>query len=261
MIKPPRIQKLLAHLGYGSRRMIEMWIRDGKIMLNHKTAKLGDRVDLTRDCLMVKGQRVRKSKCSIQPRLILYHKPLGEICSRADPQKRKTIFDSLPKLAQGRWIYVGRLDLNTSGLLLLTNNGDLANKLMHPSQLIEREYAVRILGKLTLNTIRHLTHGVKLQDGKARFEHIVEKQVKGVNHWYHVVIVEGRNRLVRRLFESQQHTVNRLIRVRFGDIILPKNLKPGQYKELPAGNLSRKDDKIIFSASGNCQVPYHSRNI
>jgi 23S rRNA pseudouridine2605 synthase len=233
MTKPQRIQKLLAHLGYASRRTIEEWIRNGQITLNHKTAKLGDRVDLTKDRLMVNGKRVHVSEQPILPRLILYHKPVGEICSHADPEKRKTIFDGLPKLEQGRWIYIGRLDLNTSGLLLLTNNGDLANKFMHPSQLIEREYAVRILGKLTPDAITHLTHGVQLKDGKARFEHIVEKQAKGVNHWYHVVVMEGRNRLVRRLFESQHFAVNRLIRVRFGDIILPKTLKPGQYKELP----------------------------
>jgi 23S rRNA pseudouridine2605 synthase len=232
--KPLRIQKILAHLGYASRRTIEDWIRQGKIKLNDKFAKLGDRVDLKRDRLSIDNKRVSLPTTLLaQPRLILYHKPIGEICSHVDPKRRRTIFDTLPKLEKGRWIYIGRLDFNTSGLLLLTNNGDIAHRLMHPSQFIEREYAVRVLGKLTPIAIKNLTQGVMLQDGDARVEHILEKQSRGVNHWYQVVVMEGRNRLVRRLFESQGFRVNRLIRVRFGHIILPQNLKPGQYQELP----------------------------
>ena len=236
MSKPPRIQKLLSHLGYGSRRTIEVWIRHGKITLNQRIAQLGDRVDLTKDALMVQGQRVQQSECTIQPRLILYHKPVGEICSRYDPKKRKTIFDSLPTLKKGRWVYVGRLDFNTSGLLLLTNNGDLANTLMHPSQCVEREYAVRIFGKLSSEVMKRLRCGIQLPDGRARFEVIIEKLTQGANHWYNVVVVEGRNRLVRRLFEAQHFIVNRLIRIRYGDILLPKYLKPGQYKEVDYSN-------------------------
>jgi len=231
--KSLRIQKILAHLGYGSRRTIEDWIRAGRIKCNDRVATLGDCVDLSQDRLTVDGNLVVKPTQPIQPRLLLYHKPIGEICSHADPRQRKTIFDTLPSLLKGRWISIGRLDLNTSGLLLLTNDGDIANKYMHPSRSIEREYAVRVLGKLTPSNIKNLTHGINLRDGKARFEHIIEKKASGVNHWYQVVVMEGRNRIVRRLFEAQGFLVNRLVRVRFGQLVLPANLKPGKYQELP----------------------------
>jgi 23S rRNA pseudouridine2605 synthase len=226
-----RVQKLLAHFGYASRRTVEQWIKEGKIKINDKIATLADRVDVREDSLFLSNKRINIHQ-TIKPRFILYHKPVGEICSHADTHNRRTIFDTLPTLTQGRWIYIGRLDLNTSGLLLLTNDGDKANQLMHPSQFIEREYAVRTLGRLTDQMIKKLTHNVELDDGTARFKHIIVTQKNGANHWYRVVIMEGRHRLVRRLFESQGILVNRLIRIRFGHIILPRHLKPGHFKSM-----------------------------
>lgn len=234
-----RIQKVLAHLGYGSRRQVEHWIREGKIKLNGHMAHLGDRVDLNQDQLYLNGKLVQASPNAVDPQIILYHKPPGELCTRRDPHGRRTVFHALPKPISGRWIYVGRLDINTSGLLLLTTDGELAHRLMHPSQQIAREYVVRILGQLTDKHIKKLTHGITLDDGAARFEHIVETETKGVNHWYRVVVMEGRNRLVRRLFESVGFSVNRLIRVRFGSIVLPKNLRLGHYQKLSMSDFTK----------------------
>lgn len=232
--KKEKIQKVLAHLGIGSRRKIENWIDEGRLTVNHQIAKLGDRIGLE-DHVELDGRVVRlKSKKDFQPQVLLYHKSAGEVCSRSDPEGRPTVFDSLPKIRGKRWVSVGRLDFNTAGLLILTTDGELANRLMHPSSEIEREYAVRVLGRLTPEKEKRLLKGVRLEDGIAAFDAIEDRGGEGLNHWYHVVLREGRNREVRRLFESQQITINRLIRVRFGPILLPRFLRSGKSIELEA---------------------------
>lgn len=227
-----KIQKVLANAGLGSRREIENWLRDGRISVNGESAKLGDRITLTAQ-VRVDGREIQLIKSKEQKRrVLLYHKPEGEICSRSDPEGRPTIFEHLPLLRNGRWILVGRLDFNTSGLLLLTNDGELANHLMHPSSEIEREYAVRIRGEVTPAMLKTLKKGVELDDGLAHFEQIIDAGGEGSNHWYHVLVKEGRNRLVRRLWETQGVTISRLIRVRFGAISLPRGLRKGKWQEL-----------------------------
>jgi 23S rRNA pseudouridine2605 synthase len=232
-----KIQKILANAGLGSRRQIEDWLRDGRISVNGAVAKLGDRMTLDAK-VRVDGRDVQLIKSSAQKsRVLLYHKPEGEICSRSDPEGRPTIFDHLPMLRNGRWITVGRLDFNTSGVLLLTNDGELANQLMHPSFEIEREYAVRIQGQVDPTMIKMLKKGVRLEDGMAHFEHILDAGGEGTNHWYHVMVKQGRNRLVRRLWESQGVIVSRLIRIRFGTITLPRGLRRGKWMELTADEI------------------------
>lgn len=228
---PQRVQKFLASQGLGSRRGIEQMIRDGRIGINGQTAQLGDCI-AQGDKLTVDGRLVKTRAYSV-PRVLLYHKPVGEVCSREDNQNRPTVFDRLPRLKQGRWVSVGRLDVNTSGLLIFTTDGELANQLMHPSHNQEREYAVRVLGELTSQQKQKLLKGIELEDGQARLERIESAGGKGRNQWYHVIIKEGRNREVRRLFASQGLMVSRLIRVRFGTILLPKGLSRGRYLEMP----------------------------
>jgi 23S rRNA pseudouridine2605 synthase len=227
-----KIQKVLANAGLASRRQIETWLTEGRIIVNGKTAKLGDRITLD-DKVRVDGREVYLIKSAAQKtRVLLYHKPEGEICSRSDPEQRPTVFDHLPMLRNGRWITVGRLDFNTSGVLLLTNDGALAHRLTHPSTQIEREYAVRIKGLVSPSILKALKKGVKLEDGVAHFEQITDAGGEGINHWYHVMVKEGRNRLVRRLWESQGVMVSRLIRIRFGNIQLPRLLRRGKWMEL-----------------------------
>ena len=227
-----RIQKVLARSGAGSRRQIESWIEEGRIKVNGKPARLGDRITL-HDKVKIDNRVVRlKDAARQKTRVLAYYKPAGEVCSRSDPNIKKTVFDNLPKISNGRWINIGRLDVNTIGLLLFTNNGELANSLMHPSQEVEREYAVRVLGEVQQSKLKAMLDGVKLDDGVARFTDIVDSGGEGANHWYHVVIMEGRNREVRRLWESQDIQVSRLMRVRFGPYILPRSKRPGKYWEL-----------------------------
>lgn len=234
-----KIQKVLANAGLGSRRQIEEWLREGRISVNGQVANLGDRMT-TEDRVRVDGQEVRLVKSNtVKTRVILYHKPEGEICSRSDPEGRTTVFDHLPMLRNGRWITVGRLDYNTSGVLLLTNNGELANRLMHPSSEIEREYAVRVQGQVTPEMLSKLKKGVRLEDGHAQFDDIEDAGGEGTNHWYHVLVKEGRNRMVRRLWESQGVVVSRLIRVRFGNITLPRMLRRGKWTELTFDEISK----------------------
>lgn len=227
-----KIQKTLANAGLGSRRQIETWITDKRISVNGITAKLGDRIEGT-ERICVDGREVKlvKSKAK-KSRILLYHKPEGEICSRSDPEGRPTVFDHLPMLRNGRWISVGRLDFNTSGILLLTSDGELANRLMHPSSEIEREYAVRIKGDVTPAMLKKMRKGVPLEDGYGHFDQITDAGGEGTNHWFHVVVKEGRNRLVRRVWESQNLTVSRLIRIRFGSLTLPREVRRGKWKEL-----------------------------
>lgn len=227
-----KIQKVLAAAGLGSRRQIEGWIQEGRIKVDNTIAKIGDRITEANK-VFVDGREVKLIKSQSQKcRVLLYHKPEGEICSRSDPENRPTIFDHLPLLRNGRWISVGRLDFNTSGVLLLTNDGELANRLMHPSAEIEREYAVRVQGQVSNDMLARLKKGVILEDGHAHFEDIVDAGGEGSNHWYHVIVRQGRNRLVRRLWESQDVRVSRLIRVRFGSITLPRLLRRGRWEEL-----------------------------
>ncbi|MDH5444563.1 MAG: 23S rRNA pseudouridine(2605) synthase RluB [Gammaproteobacteria bacterium] len=231
-IKGEKLQKVLANAGFGSRREIEGWIEKGRISVNGKTANLGIRVS-EEDSILIDGKDYNPPKHSQKTRVIVYHKPVGEICSRNDPEGRKTIFDKLPSIQRGRWITVGRLDINTSGLLILTTNGELANRLMHPSSEVEREYAVRVLGEVKPETLKQLRKGVELEDGTASFDHIVDVGGEGSNHWYHVVLREGRNREVRRLWEAVGCTVSRLSRVRYGTISLARSLKQGDWRDLP----------------------------
>lgn len=231
-----KLQKLLANAGYGSRRQIETWISQGRIKVNGKTATLGDRARSV-DRISVDGKPatiLRKIPCKV----IAYHKPVGEICTRWDPERRKTLFDQLPKLSHGRWVSVGRLDINTSGLILLTNNGTLAHHLMHPSSEVEREYAVRVLGAVTKDILQHLRQGVELEDGIARFDAIHDAGGKGANHWYHVMLKEGRNHEVRRLWEALGVTVSRLIRIRFGPIVLLRQFSEGRWVILDRNDIS-----------------------
>lgn len=185
-----------------------------------------------KDTITIDGDKCELIDEALQTRVLIYNKPQGEVCTRSDPQGCQTVFESLPPIQRGRWISVGRLDMNTSGLLLFTNNGGLANQLMHPSANIEREYVVRVLGKITPAMIKRLANGVILDDGKARFEDIVDAGGKGANHWFYVLVMSGRNRMVRRLWESQGCKVSRLIRVRFGSVFLPKSLRHGHWLEL-----------------------------
>lgn len=224
-----RIQKVLATAGFGSRREIEEWIRQGRIRVNGNAAELGDRIEAT-DRVQLDGHVIRPfERAPSHLRVLLYHKPEGELTTRSDPEGRPTIFDRLPQIRNGRWIPVGRLDINTSGLILLTTDGELAHRLMHPSSEVEREYATRVLGSVDAETAARLTEGVELEDGPAHFDRLIDAGGEGANHWYHVVLKEGRNREVRRLWESQGLMVSRLIRVRYGPIALPRNLRSGHW--------------------------------
>ena len=234
-----KVQKVLARAGLASRREIERWIEAGRVAVNGKAARLGDRVD-DHDRLAVDGRAVDLAPAQ-EARCILYHKPPGEVCSRSDPEGRRTVFGRLPNLKSGRWISIGRLDFNTSGLLLFTTDGDLANGLMHPSSNIEREYMVRVMGDVQGDMLRRMLEGVMLDDGMARFADIQDGGGDGINRWYYVVLMEGRNREVRRLWESQGLTVSRLKRVRYGDVLIPSKVKQGQWVEM-----DRTDVKALY---------------
>ncbi len=228
-----RIQKMLAQLGLGSRRHIETWIREGRIRINGMTAHLGNQLTGTEQ-VELDGQPIALpgSALPTKRRVLAYYKPVGEVVSRHDPEGRPTVFQRLPRLRSGRWINVGRLDITTQGLLLLTNDGELAHRLMHPSRQIEREYAVRILGQVNEDTLQKLRTGVLLDDGKAHFDTVELIGGSGANRWYRVILREGRHREVRRLWESQGVTVSRLIRVRIGTISLRRGLPVGRWDEL-----------------------------
>jgi len=240
-----RVQKVLSRGGVGSRREIERWIEEGRLKVNGALMALGARLK-PGDLLLLNDRMIHWEKFAQQPtRVLLYHKPTGEVVTRRDPEGRPVIFTQLPKLATARWIAVGRLDINTSGLLLVTNNGELANRLMHPSTQVEREYAVRVLGDIPDTTLERLKQGVELEDGKAKFDDINFAGGEGANKWFHVIVSEGRNRLVRRLWESQQITVSRLIRLRYGPIVLPERLKTHSFYEL-----NDKELDLLFEFAG-----------
>ncbi len=233
-----RLQKVLARLGIASRREIEDWIRHGRITLNGQYAKLGDRCQ-PGDRLTVNGRAIDLDAMDEPTRVLMYHKPTGEVVTRRDPEGRPVIFTQLPRPSRGRWIAIGRLDINTQGLLLVTNNGELANRMMHPSHEIEREYAVRVLGHIDDNMLERLTSAVELEDGVAQFDSIRNAGGDGANQWFHVTLREGRNRIVRRLWESQGVVVSRLMRIRFGSIELPPRLRARTFMELPEEMIER----------------------
>ncbi|MCX7962434.1 MAG: rRNA pseudouridine synthase [Burkholderiales bacterium] len=235
-----RLQKLIAHAGLGSRREIEEWIRAGRVTVNGRIARLGERATAS-DRIAVDGKPVAL-RPAVMPRVLLYHKPVGELVTRRDPAGRPTVFDRMPALARGRWIAVGRLDMNSAGLLLFTNAGEVAARLMHPRYGVEREYRVRVLGPLEDAELRRLRAGVALEDGIARVRHI-EPLAAGsptsANRWYRVVLAEGRKREVRRLFEALGRQVSRLVRVRFGPFALPEGLAPGRWCEADPAQVRR----------------------
>jgi len=245
-----RLQKVLANAGLGSRREIETWIAAGRIRVNGRIAVLGDRVDPS-DRIQIGGRVIQRGRLTAAPRKVLvYNKPEGELVTRFDPQGRPTVFRNLPRLRRGRWIAVGRLDINTGGLLLLTTDGELANRLMHPAQAVEREYAVRVLGGVAQAGLEQLRTGVQLEDGPARFEEVVDAGGQGANHWYHVVIREGRQREVRRIWEAVGTRVSRLIRVRYGNTLLGKHLRSGHWRELQPEELAG-----LLEMAGLSQTP------
>lgn len=230
-----RLQKLIANAGYGSRRGVEKLISEGRVQLNNKTAKLGDKASLE-DKVTIDGNKVDLMRFhQSETQVLLLNKQAGYVCSNKDEKGRKSVFDLLPK--DTRWVMVGRLDLNTAGLLLFTNNGELANRLMHPSYQIDREYATRVLGEVDGEHLHQLTQGLELEDGFAKFERVTPGGGEGANRWYKVVIREGRKREVRRLWEALGFQVSRLIRVRFGEIRLPDNLRANQHTYLKPGQV------------------------
>ncbi len=242
-----RLQKVLARAGYGSRRALETWISDGRVSINGEIAELGQRVTRS-DRIVVDGRSAKSDRLFPDSnRTIGYHKPVGEICTRHDPQGRPTIFDRLPSLTGSRWISVGRLDINSCGLIIMTTDGELAQRLMHPAQQVPREYAVRVRGEATAEQLQRLREGVELDDGAANFNDIVQVGGKGLNQWYHVVLMEGRQREVRRLWESQGLVVNRLIRVRYGTVRLPRDQPAGRWWALSAQEL----DDLWWLADGS----------
>lgn len=237
-----KLQKVLARAGVGSRREMETVISEGRVSVNGKVATLGDRVDASA-AIRVDGHQISvPSVTDVICRVLAYHKPEGEVCTRHDPEGRPTVFDRLPRIKDSRWVAVGRLDVNTSGLLLFTTDGELANRLMHPSHEVEREYAVRVFGEVTEGMLQKLRHGVQLEDGPAKFDKITSGGGEGLNQWYNVTLCEGRNREVRRLWESLEVQVSRLMRIRYGDIKLDKTLPRGGWAELelPQVNYLRK---------------------
>ncbi len=256
-----RLQKLMAAAGLGSRRAVEKRIADGEVAVNGKIAELGLSVS-EGDTIVFENQRWQVVSTPARQRTLIYNKPEGEVTSRSDPQGRPTVFDRLPRVKSGRWIAIGRLDINTTGLLLMTTDGELAHAMMHPSSNVDREYACRIRGQASPEQILQLKQGVELADGPASFSDIQEAGGSGENHWYHVTIMEGRNREVRRLWESQGLTVSRLKRVRYGAAFLPKRLRMGEWSEISPKDhaILREDVGLPADASGlSLELPGSAR--
>ncbi|AEF53913.1 23S rRNA pseudouridine(2605) synthase RluB [Marinomonas posidonica] len=243
-----KLQKVLARAGQGSRREMENRIREGRVLVNGEVATLGDRVSIT-DSITIDGYAIVATEAGANRRVIIYNKPEGEVCTRKDPEGRTTVFEKLPKLRGERWIAVGRLDINTSGLLLFTTDGELANRLMHPSTEIDREYLVRVMGEVTDENLDSLKKGVNLEDGPAKFTDIVDGGGEGINHWFYVCLMEGRNREVRRLWESQGVKVNRLKRVRFGPVFLPSKAKVGRWVEMEGDEVNALCDLVDLQST------------
>jgi 23S rRNA pseudouridine2605 synthase len=243
-----KLQKVLAHAGFGSRRLMEEWIAAGRVSVNGEPAMLGMRV-VEGDLVKAERRTIRVGEKEHAIRVLLYHKPEGEIVSHDDPGKRSSVFDKLPKLRGQKWIAIGRLDFNTSGLLIFTTSGELANRLMHPRFEVEREYAVRVQGTMSEAQINlALEQGVELEDGLARFEKLEDQGGEGFNHWYRVMLKEGRNRVVRRIFDALSLPVSRLMRIRFGIINLPPRLKRGMTAELGESEVAQVLDWVGIAA-------------
>lgn len=241
-----KIQKVLASAGFDSRRAVERAIEAGQIIVNGKRATIGDRVRPGDKIQWESRHYTVPDQRTHEIKVLAYNKPEGEVCTQSDPEGRPTVFDRLPQLKSGRWVSVGRLDINTSGLLLFTNDGALANKLMHPSSNIDREYLVRVQGEVGDETLERLREGVLLEDGIARFSDISRgKESSGSNCWFYCTVMEGRNREVRRLWESQEFRVSRLKRVRYGPLLLPSYIRQGQWQELEPGDVT-----ILYKAAG-----------
>ncbi len=241
-----KIQKVLASAGFDSRRAVERAIEAGQIFVNGKRATIGDRVRAGDKIQWESRNYTVPDQRSNDIKVLAYNKPEGEVCSRNDPEGRPTVFDRLPQLKTGRWVSVGRLDINTSGLLLFTNDGALANKLMHPSSNVDREYLVRVQGEVPDETLERLKEGVLLEDGLARFSDIGRgKESSGSNTWFYCTVMEGRNREVRRLWESQELRVSRLKRVRYGPLMLPSYIRQGQWLELETVDVT-----VLYKAAG-----------
>ncbi|MET1256059.1 23S rRNA pseudouridine(2605) synthase RluB [Aliikangiella maris] len=239
-----KLQKIIAHLGLASRREAERWIADGRVSVNGSIAELGDRAN-EKDKIRIDGKLIQvTAKSDFQRQMLAYHKPEGEICSRKDPEGRPSVFDTLPTIRNGRWLNVGRLDINTSGLLFFTNDGELANRLMHPSHQVLRKYAARVRGEVTEAILRQLTQGVELEDGPAHFESIEDAGGEGSNHWYNVTLREGKNREVRRLWEAFDIQVSRLHRIQYGPFLLPRTLRKGRWQALPPEELKLFEDLV-----------------
>lgn len=249
-----KLQKILAQAGLGSRRAMEDWIREGKVTVNGRVASIGARVS-PGDHIKVGTRTIRFPATRALPRVLVYHKPEGEIVTRDDPEGRTTVFEKLPPLRGAKWLAIGRLDYNTSGLLLFTDSGELANHMMHPRYELEREYAVRILGQLTAEQSARLTNGVTLDDGIARCLRLEDEGGEGSNHWYRLAVREGRNRVVRRMFEALHLTVSRLMRVRFGPVALPPRLRRGQSVELPAADVAQLLEALEGTATQSVPDP------
>jgi 23S rRNA pseudouridine2605 synthase len=247
--KPERLQKIMATAGLGSRRMLERRIKNGEVRINDTVAGLGQTTTVG-DRISVDGKEWKVIVTGGTQRNLVYNKPTGEVTTRSDPQGRRTVFDSLPRIQGARWIAVGRLDINTSGLLLMTTDGELANAMMHPSNQVDREYACRIFGEVGPEQLAKLKEGVMLDDGPAHFSDIVSAGGSEGNHWYHVTLLEGRNREVRRLWASQDVTVSRLKRVRYGAVFLPKRLRMGDWSEL-----TPRDHKVLREDVGLDPLP------
>ncbi len=249
--EPQRLHKVLASCGFGSRRAMEDMIIAGRITVNRLPAEVGQKVG-PGDEVRINGELVKVRFTEPRPRVLMYHKPAGEIVTRDDPEGRPTVFEKLPNIGNGKWINVGRLDYNTEGLMLFTNSGELANRLMHPRYEVEREYAVRIMGRLSDEQTHALTTGVELDDGPAKCEKVEDGggEDEGANHWYHVVLKEGRNREVRRLFEALGLTVSRLIRTRYGTLAMPSVMKRGDTLELEAAEVAAVMDTAGLKSQG-----------
>jgi 23S rRNA pseudouridine2605 synthase len=249
-----RLQKLLAAEGFGSRRTIEEWIRAGRVTVAGRTAQLGDQAG-AEDDIRLDGRKLTLAGASAASAVLLYHKPAGRVTTRSDPQRRPTVFEQLPPAPHGRWISVGRLDVNTTGLLLFTTDGALAHRLMHPSAEVEREYLVRVRGPLTPEVIEELRRGVLLEDGPARFEQLVAVRTEGSHHWYRVSLREGRNREVRRLWAHLGCEVSRLSRIRYGPIALPRDLRVGAWQRASREQIEQLEGAARPAPSGPGREP------
>ncbi|GAA0198350.1 23S rRNA pseudouridine(2605) synthase RluB [Kangiella japonica] len=253
--KTEKLQKILANAGLGSRRELEKWIADGRVSVNGSIASLGERAS-DKDTIRVDGRVIKiKPSDEVYTRIIAYHKPLGEVSTQKDPEGRPTVFESLPRTSFGRWISIGRLDINTTGLLLFTNNGELAHRLMHPSYQVERKYAVRIHGEVTDEMIKNLKDGVLIDGDLCKFNFIQPGGGEGANQWFDVGLSEGKNREVRKLWQSQDVDVSRLIRIEYGPVELPKSLSRGRWMDLTADQINKVAELVKLDVNPRKEQP------